>query len=315
MKKLKIVFLDRVTFGNNCKIKKPDFPHEWIEYQLTKESQTLSRIIDADIIISNKVKLKNEHLKKLKNLKFISIPSTGVNILDLNFCKELGVQVSNIRDYASESVGEHAMGLIIYLTKKIGLVNLDIKKGKWNKFHTFGAFLRPITTLKGKKIGIIGKGSTGKALGKIVKGFGMITTFFSVRNYNQSDFISFLKEQDIISIHCPLNKNTENLITIKHLKKLKKDVIIINSARGGIINENDLVKSIQNNMIGGAGVDVISKEPPNKNHPYFKIISKPNFILTPHTAFASTESLQIGMDMTIENINAFYHGKPIRRVA
>jgi len=314
-KKLKIVFLDRATFGNDCKIKKPTFPHVWTEYQLTKKNQTFNRVKDADIIISNKVLLKNYDLKRLKNLKFISIPSTGTNIIDLEYCKKLGIKVSNIRKYASESVAEHVLGLIIYLTKKIGLVNSDIKKGKWQKFVTFGAFLRPIATLKNKKIGIIGKGSTGKAVARISRGFGMQVSFFSVRNYKDIDFISFLNKQDIVSIHCPLTQNTKDLIKMKHIKKMKKNVILINSARGGIINEEDLVKSIQKNIIGGAGVDVISQEPPPKNHPYFKIISKPNFILTPHTAFATSESLQIGMDMTIENIEGFFKGRCVRRIA
>ena len=315
MKKLNIVFLDRATFGNDCKIKKPNFPHNWIEYQLTKKSQVFNRVKDADIVITNKVVLKNEYLKKLKKLKFISIPSTGTNIIDLMYCKKLGIKVSNIRNYANDSVAEHVLGLIIYLTKKIGLVNDDIKKGKWLKRKTFGAFLRTIPILKGKKIGIIGKGSTGKALAKISRGFGMKVTFFSARKFKEIEFIKFLSCQDIVSIHCPLADNTRNLITMKHIKKMKKNIILINSARGSIINEKDLVTAIQNNLIGGAGVDVVSKEPPPANHPYFKIISKPNFILTPHTAFATTESLQLGMDMTIENINCFYKGRLIRRVA
>lgn len=315
MKKLNIVFLDRATFGNDCKIKKPNFPHNWIEHQLTKKSQVFNRVKDADIIITNKVILKNEFLKKLKKLKFIAIPSTGTNIIDLMYCKKLGIKVSNIRNYANDSVAEHVFGLIIYLTKKIGLVNDDIKKGKWQKRKTFGAFLRTIPILKGKKIGIIGKGSTGKALAKISRGFGMKVTFFSARKFKEIEFIKFLSCQDIVSIHCPLADNTKNLITMKHIKKMKKNIILINSARGSIINEKDLVTAIQNNLIGGAGVDVVSKEPPPANHPYFKIISKPNFILTPHTAFATTESLQLGMDMTIENINCFYKGRLIRRVA
>tara|TARA_B100001029_G_C15055515_1_gene454049 strand:+ start:1106 stop:2053 length:948 start_codon:yes stop_codon:yes gene_type:complete len=315
MKRLNIVFLDRATFGNDCKIKKPNFPHNWIEHQLTKKSQVFNRVKDADIVITNKVILKNEYLKKLKKLKFISIPSTGTNIIDLMYCKKLGIKVSNIRNYANDSVAEHVLGLIIYLTKKIGLVNDDIKKGKWLKRKTFGAFLRTIPILKGKKIGIIGKGSTGKALAKISRGFGMKVTFFSARKFKEIEFIKFLSYQDILSIHCPLADNTKNLITMKHIKKMKKNIILINSARGSIINEKDLVTAIQNNLIGGAGVDVVSKEPPPANHPYFKIISKPNFILTPHTAFATTESLQLGMDMTIENINCFYKGRLIRRVA
>ena len=315
MKRLNIVFLDRATFGNDCKIRKPNFPHNWIEHQLTKKSQVFNRVKDADIIITNKVILKNEYLKKLKKLKFISIPSTGTNIIDLMYCKKLGIKVSNIRNYANDSVAEHVLGLIIYLTKKIGLVNDDIKKGKWLKRKTFGAFLRTIPILKGKKIGIIGKGSTGKALAKISRGFGMKVTFFSARKFKEIEFIKFLSCQDIVSIHCPLADNTRNLITMKHIKKMKKNIILINSARGSIINEKDLVTAIQNNLIGGAGVDVVSKEPPPANHPYFKILSKPNFILTPHTAFATTESLQLGMDMTIENINCFYKGRLIRRVA
>ena len=310
MKRLNIVFLDRATFEMTAKLRNQIFLIIGSSINLQKKS-SIHRVKDADIIITNKIILKKEFLKKLKKFKFISIPSTGTNIIDLMYCKKLGIKVSNIRNYANDSVAEHVLGLIIYLTKKIGLVNDDIKKGKWQKRKTFGAFLRTIPILKGKKIGIIGKGSTGKALAKISRGFGMKVTFFSARKFKEIEFIKFLSCQDIVSIHCPLADNTKNLITMKHIKKMKKNIILINSARGSIINEKDLVTAIQNNLIGGAGVDVVSKEPPPANHPYFKIISKPNFILTPHTAFATTESLQLGMDMTIENINCFYKGRLI----
>ena len=154
MKRLNIVFLDRATFGNDCKIKKPNFPHNWIEHQLTKKSQVFNRVKDADIVITNKVILKNEYLKKLKKLKFIAIPSTGTNIIDLMYCKKLGIKVSNIRNYANDSVAEHVLGLIIYLTKKIGLVNDDIKKGKWQKKKNLWSFFwRTNPILKGKKLG------------------------------------------------------------------------------------------------------------------------------------------------------------------
>ena len=196
------------------------------------------------------------------------------------------------------------------MIKQIKGLEKDIQTDIWQKRKVFALLNRSIGDLNGKTIGIIGKGAIGKQVKKISKAFDMKASFFSARDFKRSDLINFLSKCDILTIHCPLEKNTLNLITFKELKLMKKTSIIINTARGGIINEHDLVAAIKKNIIAGAGIDVATTEPPKKNHPYYNIIDKPNFIWTPHTAWASNATLNNAVNQLINNINSFYRNQP-----
>ena len=200
--------------------------------------------------------------------------------------------------------------MILALLKQIKGLEKDIKKNIWQTRKVFALLSKKIQNLNGKTIGIIGKGSIGLKVAKLSKAFGMKVSFLSAQNLKKSNLNKFLKEIDILTIHCPLNKNTENLISLKELKLMKQDSIIINTARGGIINERDLVHALNKKIISAAGIDVTTMEPPKKTHPYYRIINSPNFIWTPHTAWASDETLKNALDQLIENINAYYLGKP-----
>lgn len=306
----KIVFLDRDTFPKTILIPKLKFKHKWKNYSFTKQEQVIERIKSANIIVTNKTKLSQKELDAAKALELIAITATGTNIVDLNFCRKNNIRLCNLRNYASISVAEHVFALALNLIKQIKGLEKDIKTDIWQERKVFALLNRSIGDLNSKTIGIIGKGAIGKQVKKISTAFNMKVIFFSVRNFKKSDFKSFLSKCDILSIHCPLNKNTLDLITVKELRFMKKSSIIINTARGGIVNENDLVTAINKKMIAGAGIDVAITEPPKKTHPYYKIINRPNFIWTPHTAWASNATLSNAVDQLIDNINSFYLNKP-----
>ena len=301
-----IVFLDRDTFPKRITIPKLKFKNNWKNYPFTEKKEIVSRIRKAHIIVTNKTKLDYSTLKHAKNLELIAITATGTNIIDLNYCRKNKVSVCNLRNYASISVAEHVFALILSLSKQIKGLEKDIKTNIWQKRKVFALLNRQISDLHNKNIGIIGKGSIGNQVKKIAKSFNMNVDFFSVRKFNKKDFKKFLSKCDIISIHCPLEKNTFNLITLKELKMMKKSAIIINTARGGIINETDLVDAIVKKNIAGAGIDVTSTEPPKKAHPYYKIINNENFLWTPHTAWASDRTLKLAIKQLIDNINSYY---------
>ena len=307
--KKNIVFLDSSTFPSNILFPKLSFNHTWKNYKFTKKAEVKERINKANIVVTNKIELNKSNLKSAKDLELIAITATGTNIIDLDYCKAHNISVCNLRNYASVSVAEHVLTLMLALSKNIKGLERDINKKIWQKRKVFALLSREINDLNGKTLGIIGKGSIGIKVGKLAKAFGMKVKFFSVRKYKRIEFKKFISSLDYISIHCPLSRNTENLITIKELKLMKHNLILINTARGGIVNEVDLTKALKQKIIAGAGIDVTTTEPPNLSHAYYSILNKSNFIWTPHTAWASQETLQDAINQLIENINSFYTGK------
>ena len=307
--KKNIVFLDSSTFPSNILFPKLSFNHTWKNYKFTKKAEVKERINKANIVVTNKIELNKSNLKSAKDLELIAITATGTNIIDLDYCKARNISVCNLRNYASVSVAEHVLTLMLTLSKNIKGLERDINKKIWQKRKVFALLSREINDLNGKTLGIIGKGSIGIKVGKLAKAFGMKVKFFSVRKYKGIEFKKFISSLDYISIHCPLNRNTENLITIKEFKLMKHNLILINTARGGIVNEVDLTKALKRKIIAGAGIDVTTTEPPNPSHAYYSILNKSNFIWTPHTAWASQETLQGAINQLIENINSFYKGK------
>jgi len=308
--KKNVVFLDRDTFPEGFIIPPLKINAKWKYYGFTSDKQVSNRIKDAHIIVNNKVNLTSKNLNGANKLELIAISATGTNIVDLEYCKSKGIAVTNLRDYASDSVAEHVLAMILTLLKQIKGLEKDIKKDIWQTRKVFALLSKKIQNLNGRTIGIIGKGSIGLKVAKLSKAFGMKVRFLSAKKLKRSDLSKFLKNIDILTIHCPLNKNTENLISLKELKLMKKDSMVINTARGGIINEADLVYALNKKIISSAGIDVTTMEPPRRNHPYYKIINSPNFIWTPHTAWASDETLKNALDQLIENINSFYLSKP-----
>ena len=305
----KIVFLDRSTFPKKIKIPKLNFKNNWKNYDFSEKRDVKKRIKDANIIVTNKILLNSDNLSVAKKLELIAITATGTNIVDIDYCRRNNISVCNLRDYASISVAEHVFSLMLTLSKNIKGLEKDIVERLWQKRKVFALLSREINDLHGKALGIIGKGSIGLKVGRIAKAFGMNVNYFSVKSFKKTQFLKFLSSLDYLSIHCPLNDKTKDLITIKELKKMKKNLILINTARGGIVNEIDLTNALKQRIIAGAGIDVAANEPPKQSHTYYSILNEANFIWTPHTAWASNETLQKAINQLIQNINSFYKGR------
>ena len=315
----KIVFLDRDTIAPHIDIRRPSFKHEWTEYDRTKAEDVKERLKDATIAITNKAPIRKATLEKCQNLKMIAIAATGSDIVDVEACNKRGIIVSNIRGYAVNTVPEHTFALILSLKRALVGYRQDGAAGDWRKAAQFCFFNHRIDDLRGSILGIIGEGSLGSSVAAIgFNGFGMKPVFLDHDFVKDEDrraktFMphkEFMSTADIVSVHCPLTPQTENLLNLETFRSMKNSAIVINTARGAVINEADLCKAIKEEMIAGAAIDVLATEPPANNHPYLQLLSRPNFILTPHIAWASTEAMQTLSDQMIENIENFVDEKP-----
>jgi len=315
--KHKIVFLDRATIEKNIVVRKPKFDHEWIEHSHTDHKNSnliLERLKGTTIAIINKVPMREENLKKLPDLKMIAVAATGTDVVDKEYCKNNNIVVSNIREYAITTVPEHTFALILALRRGIIGFREDVIKGEWKKADQFCFFNHEIKELNQSTIGIFGEGAIGQGVANIARGFNMNIMFAAHKGVEglgplYTPWEEVLESSDVITMHAPLLPQTKHMISIPEFKKMKKKPIIINTARGGLINEEDLVKALEEGYISGAAFDVITKEPIPDDHPFFKIIDRPNFILTPHVSWASQEAMQILSDQLIDNIENFVKGK------
>ena len=304
-----IVFLDRESV--DAKVRKPNFPHTYKEYQSTwTHDEIVERLKDADIAIINKVPMKAETLKALPKLKLIAVAATGTDIIDKAYCKEHGITIVNIRNYAFNTVPEHVLALIFALRRNLFAYVEDIRNGVWNKSSQFCFLTHPIRDIAGSTLGIVGYGALGKSIAKRAEALGMkVLPYDVVPQPGLVDFETILKESDIITLHVPLTPQTKNMIGAKELAKMKHSAILINTARGGLVDEAALAQALRKGTIAGAGFDVLTKEPPKDGNVLLDP-TIPNLIVTPHVAWASQEAMQILADQLIDNIEAFVAGKP-----
>lgn len=306
----KIVFLDRATLP--FRIDRPHAPHTWQEFPSTRPEEVAKRLIGAKVAITNKVRLSKEALEKLPDLGLIAVAATGTNNVDIDYCKNRGILVSNIRDYANSSVPEHVFCLILALQRSLISYKRDI--AFWRQSDQFCLPLHPITDIAGSTFGIIGFGSLGRRVAEIAKCFGA-RVLVAERKWASScrdgytPFSTVLEQSDILSLHCPLNDETRNLIGAEELRKLKKNALLINTARGGLVDEEALVQALKEGSIGGAGFDVLSMEPPASGNPLLDV-ELPNFLLTPHVAWTSRQALEALCRQLIGNIDAYFSGAP-----
>lgn len=308
MEKQSIVFLDRETL--DAEMREPKFAHEYKEYDVTAPDQVVERLKDATIAITNKVPLRADTLKQLPNLKLIAVAATGTDILDKKYCKENGVTVSNIRNYAFNTVPEHVIAMIFALRRNLIAYRNDVVNGTWQKARQFCFFDHPIRDIAGSTLGIVGYGALGKSIGKRAEALGMKVLAFDVFPQDGlTDLDTLLKESDVITLHVPLTPETKNMIGAAQFKAMKKSAILINTARGGLVDEKALAEALKNGEIAGAGFDVLTVEPPKDGNVLLEL-DLPNFILTPHVAWASQEAMQILADQLVDNIEAFAAGKP-----
>ncbi len=311
----KIVFLDRDTIGPAVTITRPSFAHEWVEYGKTPEAEVAERISDADIVITNKAPVREASIKAAQKLKMIAVAATGYDVIDLAFAKERGIVVSNVRGYAVNTVPEHTFALIFALRRSIIGFREDVIAGEWQRANQFCFFNHPIRDLSNSTIGIFGGGALGQSVARIAEALGMKVMFAGRKGAGDvpeghKPFETVLEEADIITLHMPLKPETRDLIGITEFRRMKKHPLIINTARGGLVNEADLVTALDEGLIAGAGFDVLTKEPPATDNPLLTVLDRPNVILTPHVAWASDEAMQALWAQVIEHVENFEKGTP-----
>lgn len=292
---------------------------EYIVYDRTAPDDVFERSKDADILVTNKTVLTGEMLEKLPKLKFISTLSTGYNVIDTDKARERDVPVSNIPAYSTDAVAQLVFALLLELTNHVAIHDNSVKNGEWTSCEHFCYTKTPLCELKDKTFGIVGFGKIGSAVAKIALAFGMKVKAYSpnTRTFDGVGTVEFtsledvIRSSDVISLHCPLTEKTDGLVNMEFLRKMKKSAFIINTSRGPVINESDLKKALDEGIIAGAGVDVLSTEPPKADNP---LLHTDRCIITPHIAWASFEARTRLMGIFRDNVKAFLEGEPINLV-
>lgn len=308
---MNIVFLDITAIPKHIPIPRPSFPHNWVEYEYTSAEQTIERAKDADIIITSKVILSREVLQQLPKLKLIAITATGTNNVDLDAAKELGVAVKNVTGYSATTVPEHVLGMIFALKHSLAGWQRDQIAGKWTESKQFCYFDYPITDVKGSTLGVFGKGCLGTEVGRLAELLGMKVLYAEHRNATTcregyTPFEEVLKQADILTLHCALTETTKNLINQETLSLCKKGAYLINTGRGPLIDEQAVCDALKSGQLGGAALDVLVKEPPEKNNPLIELAkTMPNLIITPHIAWASDSAVTTLTKKVTQNIEDF----------
>ncbi len=310
---IKIVFLDRETLPAETRLRPLAFAHEWIEYPLTRADEVSVRIQDADIVIVNKVKLSAEVLAKAPALKLIGVAATGTDNIDLDACRQRGITVRNVRNYAMHTVPEHTLGLIFALRRSICSYRDAVKAGRWQEAGQFCFFDHPIRDLSGSTLGIVGDGVLGQSVAALGRALGMRVLFSAHKGRTgqgrlYTPFQELLAESDILTLHCPLNASTYHMIGAAEFAQMRRKPLLINTGRGGLVDEGAVGPALQAGQITGAAFDVVSTEPPPADHPFMALLDRPDFILTPHVAWASTEAIQSLADQLMDHLDAFVRG-------
>lgn len=312
---LKIVVLERHSVGVDVDIDCLAELGELIVYANTGLDNVAARVADADIIIANKAPLTKDTLKNAGKVKLICEFATGFDNVDVEYCKARGIQVSNVVNYSTEAVTQHTFALCLYVLEKLHYYDNYVKSGKYASQDRFSNFDMTFTELSGKTWGIVGMGNIGRSVAAVASAFGSQVIFYSASgnstctDYERVDFDTLLGRSDILSLHCPLTDKTKNLFTLHAFKKMKKNAILINVARGPIVNDQDLYTALTENLIAAAGLDVTGTEPMKDSNPLSRFSDSNRLIITPHMAWASTEARNRVVTETYWNIDSFLKGK------
>lgn len=289
-------------------------------YDRTSAGQVLERAKDAEAILTNKTVIDAASLRSLPKLKYVGVLATGYNVVDINVARELGIVVTNIPAYSTESVAQMVFAHILNITHRVGRYSDEARSGVWSRQADFSYTNSPLMELCGKKIGIVGFGNTGSATARIAAAFGMEVLAYTSKpqsalpaGVTKADSIDdIFRMSDIVSLHCPLNKETSEIANAAHLSLMKKSAILINTGRGGLVNEQDLADALRENRIKAAGFDVMVNEPPREDNPLLKL---DNCFITPHIAWATYEARVRLMNQTVKNLRSFIEGNIINNVA
>ncbi len=316
---LRIAFLDRATIPTQIELPRVPFDHQWLEYDFTSPGQVVERLQGVQVVITNKVVLDREQLSQLPDLKLIAVSATGFNNVDIDYCAERGIAVTNVQGYATQSVPEHVIAMIFALKRNLMAYHNDIAAGEWQRNKQFCFFTQPIGDVAGSTLAVVGSGALGQATAQLAKAVGMQVLFAERKGESscRPGFVPFetcLEVADVVSLHCPLNQQTHNLIGADELSKMKSTALLINTGRGGLVDEQALICALQQGDIAAAGVDVFTQEPADTSNPLLANISLPNLLLTPHVAWGSDSSIQNLANILIDNIAAFARGEKQNRV-
>ena len=293
-------------------------PVEWTLYGTSRREQVAERIADAEIVLTNKAPIGEPELDGASRLRYIGVLATGTNVIDLEASSARNVVVSHVVGYGSASVVQHTWAFILALATRLPDYNVAALDGRWAESPFFCLQDFPVRELAGKTLGIVGYGQLGRGVAEVGHAFGMDVKIASFPWRHGDDpervpFDSLIATADVISLHCPLTEETRNLIGRRELARMKSTALLINCARGGIVDEQALVDALEDGVIGGAGFDVLSEEPPINGNPLLNP-AVPNLIVTPHSAWVARESRQRLIDQVAENIQAFLAGRPCRVV-
>jgi glycerate dehydrogenase len=316
----RIVYLERESIVAD--VRRPAFPHHWLEHPCTQQAEVGERLADATIAIVNKLQLDAGLIAALPALQMIAVAATGTNNVDLDACRARGIVVTNIRGYAVHTVPEHVFALLLALSRNLVAYRQSVAAGRWQRAEQFCFFDHPIRDLFGTTLAIIGSGSLGSGVARLAEAFGMRVLRSERKGAatlrpGYTPFAQVLREADVISLHCPLSAGTRNLIGADELQAMKRSALLLNTARGGLVDEAALLAALRQGDIAGAGFDVLSVEPPTAGNPLLtaELLALPNFLLTPHVAWASQPAMQALADQLTTNLEAFARGEPQNRVA
>ncbi len=306
-----IVFLDLATIGKVDNLKLLHKLGNLETFDKTAPEEVVERCMDKEVVIVNKVEMTEEVMKQLPDLRLICVAATGVNNVDLNYARNNGIEVKNVAGYSTDSVAQLTFTMLLYLISKPFYYDNYVKSGAYSRSGSFTHHQEVFWELKGKRLGIIGLGTIGRQVARIAESFGMEVVFYSTtgRNnhvsYKRFDLDDLLKSSDVVTIHAPLNAQTRDLITYEKMKLMRPCAILLNLGRGGIINEKDLARALNDNLIGAAGIDVMEHEPINPDNPLLKLFDKDKILITPHMAWASRESRELLVEKLARNIELY----------
>jgi glycerate dehydrogenase len=285
-------------------------------YERTPPENLAERALPANILLVNKVVIDEELISRLPQLQYIVVTATGYNNIDIAACRRAGIPVSNVTNYGSATVAQHVFALLLSLTNRVEKHHLLVRDGAWIKSNSFSFWDAPLVELSAKTMGIVGMGNIGREVARIAAGFRMNVLFYSASQAHCEHgravrMDELTADADVISLHTHLHDGNREMVNAAFLEKMKRDAYLINTARGGLVHEGDLFSALSNGVIAGAGLDVLSVEPPP---PDFPLLSLKNCIITPHNAWASVEARRRMMDIVQSNISAFLSGSPIHLV-
>ena len=308
-----IVFLERDSL--DASVRRPAFAHTWQEHTGIPDAAEAARLLEpASIAIVNKAPLRAAALERLPRLRMVGVAATGTDNVDVAACRARGIVVSNVRGYAEHTVPEHAFALILALRRSLFAYREDVRAGRWQQAERFCLSGHAVHDLHGSTLGIFGEGSIGQGMARLAGAFGMRVLFADHEPpkapgvaYTAADAV--LRESDVVSLHLPLTAATRHLIGAAELAAMKRNALLINTARGGLVDEAALARALRAGTIAGAGFDVLSTEPPRGGNPLLEL-DLPNFILTPHVAWSGKQAMQALADQLMDNVEAFVAGQP-----